>query len=236
MAITWKGGCGKGGDTYTKEEIDALLADLEQVRMTEVSELPSTGEPNIIYLVPKTGGGHDMYIWDVVNEQFVAIGQDNIDLVNYALKDETVSNITRNGTTYTVTRADGTTFTFDQQTYGAATTSESGLMTPAQVSKLNGISAGAKNVAYTVVTGTSSSVSIPANGSQAVLCNVSVPSGYVAVGVVGAGIQGGSCLINNFGMGNSAQGDTAWRVDIVNKGTGTVSAYARMRVLCLKIS
>ena len=42
-----------------------------------------------------------------------------------------VKNITRSGTTFTVTRVDDTTFTFDQQdtTYSAVTASSDGLMT-----------------------------------------------------------------------------------------------------------
>lgn len=106
MALNWTGGCGQGGgsyipgdginitnntisavrnasNTYTKEEVDALFGNLEHARMEEVSSLPATGETNIIYLVPKSGGGHDMYIWDAVNEQYVPVGQDTIDLAGY---------------------------------------------------------------------------------------------------------------------------------------------------------
>lgn len=41
----------------------------------------------------------------------------------FSLKSETVKNITRNGTTFTATRANGTTFTFDQKdtTYSTMT-------------------------------------------------------------------------------------------------------------------
>ena len=70
-------------NTYTKVEIDELLGDLEHLRMQEVSELPATGESNIIYLVPKTGGGYEMYVWDTENNDFVDIGGTDIDLANY---------------------------------------------------------------------------------------------------------------------------------------------------------
>ena len=113
------------GNTYTKQEVNELIGDLEHVRMEEVSSLPSSGETNIIYLVPKTGGnGHSMYIWDASSNQWVPIGEDTVDLSNYSLKSQTITNITRSGTTFTATRADGTTFTFTQQdnntTYAAS--------------------------------------------------------------------------------------------------------------------
>lgn len=101
-------------NTYTKEEVDALLGALDHARMTEVASLPATGEANVIYLVPKTVGGHEMYVWDSVNNRFVDIGRDEVDLTEYAKKNQAVSNITRSGNTFTATMADGTTFTFTQ--------------------------------------------------------------------------------------------------------------------------
>lgn len=51
---------------------------------------------------------------------------------NFSLKSETVKDITRSGLTFTVTRANGTTFTFDQQdnnTWQANTASQDGYVT-----------------------------------------------------------------------------------------------------------
>ena len=72
----------------------------------------------------------------------------------FASKANAISSITRNGTTFTATRADGTTFTFDQQDtdtkYDPATTSAAGLMSAADKVKLNGVEAGAqKHIAPT---------------------------------------------------------------------------------------
>jgi len=54
---------------------------------------------------------------------------------------DSIKNITRSGTTFTATRANGTTFTFTQQdnntTYSAATTSAAGLMSTTDKSRLN---------------------------------------------------------------------------------------------------
>lgn len=129
-------------DAYTKDEVNALLGQLEHASLEEVQTLPQSGDTNVIYLVPNAqSGGHDMYIWDSVNSRWVSIGRDIVDLTNYSLKSQTISNITRNGLTFTATRADGTTFTFTQQdtTYGVATTSANGLMSAADKTKLNSL-------------------------------------------------------------------------------------------------
>ena len=77
---------------------------------------------------------------------------DNMDTIDTALaakaeKSEAVSNITRSGTTFTATKANGSTFTFTQQdtTYNDATTSTHGLMSTADKTKLNGIANNANN-------------------------------------------------------------------------------------------
>ncbi len=64
----------------TKNEILALPTFTYKV----VTELPKTGEENIIYLVPKAGEGndvHDEYIW--VNSAYELIGTTAVDLSGY---------------------------------------------------------------------------------------------------------------------------------------------------------
>lgn len=72
-----------------------------------------------------------------------------------------IKSITRNGTTFTATALDGTTSTFTQQdnntTYNEATTSNAGLMSASDKSKLNGIAAGAQVNTVTGVKGDSES-------------------------------------------------------------------------------
>lgn len=73
--------------TYTKQEVLDLIGQIEGVSIQAVNELPQTGEPNIIYLVPKqgkTGDVKDEYIW--VNNAWEKIGSTEIDLSNYATK------------------------------------------------------------------------------------------------------------------------------------------------------
>ena len=64
----------------------------------------------------------------------------------FARKSETVSDISRDDTTFTVTKADGTTFEFTQKdtTYDVATTTSSGLMSATDKAKLNGVESGAQ--------------------------------------------------------------------------------------------
>lgn len=121
---------------------------------TIVSELPTEGSLDRLYLVPSSGDNYSMHIWMDVDgvEKWVNIQSgDNVDLSGYATKSElsnyattgslssyatkselsgyattsalnsyaskgdAIKNITRNGTTFTATRADNTTFTFTQQ-------------------------------------------------------------------------------------------------------------------------
>ena len=73
-------------------------------------------------------------------------GNKSIEELGIARRNEGVSSITRNGTTFTVTRPDGSSFTFTQQdtTYNDATTIQSGLMSSSDKIKLNGIASGAE--------------------------------------------------------------------------------------------
>lgn len=81
----------------------------------------------------------------------------------FTRKDETVSDISRNDTTFTVTRADGTTFEFTQKdtTYDVATTAISGLMSAIDKAKLNSIESSAQeNIIESVsVNGTAQPIS-----------------------------------------------------------------------------
>ena len=85
---------------------------------TIVSELPTEGSLDRLYLVPSSGDNYSMHIWMDVDgvERWVNIQSGgNVDLSGYASKNEAIKNISRNGTTFTATRADNTTFTFTQQ-------------------------------------------------------------------------------------------------------------------------
>ena len=74
-------------NTYTKAEVDALIADVEHVHLAEVDVLPATGEANVIYLVPRSSGtGKEMWIYS--NDVWHDLGPATIDLSNYYTKTE----------------------------------------------------------------------------------------------------------------------------------------------------
>lgn len=72
-------------ETYTKEQVNQLISTITSVRFELVNELPSTGENNIIYLVPssnpKTRNVKDEFIW--INNAWEQIGSTSIDLSDY---------------------------------------------------------------------------------------------------------------------------------------------------------
>lgn len=129
------------------------------------------------------------------------IGNKTLADLGISSRNEGVVSITRNGTTFTVTRPDGTTFTFDQQdtTYDEATTSQSGLMSADDKAKLNGIESGSQENVIE---------SISVNGTEQTITNknvdISVPTNV-------------SQLNNDSGYQNASQVDTA----ITSKGYQT---------------
>lgn len=69
-------------NTYTKEQVDALIGDVDHVEMEIVDALPTVGESHIIYLLPKTGGGFEMWIY-TASGIWADIGGTSIDLTEY---------------------------------------------------------------------------------------------------------------------------------------------------------
>lgn len=79
-------------ESYSKAEVNALIGDLKTIQIEKVTQLPSTGESNYIYLVPaspETGENHHIeYIWVAAENRFEPIGDTKIDLTNYWSKTE----------------------------------------------------------------------------------------------------------------------------------------------------
>lgn len=72
-------------DTYTKDEVNALVNNITKVTIQIVDSLPTVGESNIIYFVPKTGSTNDVYdeyVW--ISNAWEHIGSTNVDLTGYA--------------------------------------------------------------------------------------------------------------------------------------------------------
>ena len=103
-------------DLYTKAELDGKFAGIVQWSVSVVSSLPTEGQANTIYLVPKTGDGndtHDEYLWIDGAWELVGSTQIQVDVVN--------------GTTG---------ITVAGQSLQTATEAHPGLMTVAQVQAL----------------------------------------------------------------------------------------------------
>lgn len=83
----------KKTETYTREEVNNKIAAIKTIKIQPVTSLPKTGEDNVIYLVPKAGGGttqnvKDEYVW--TGTDFEKIGDTEIDLSGYWSKEELV--------------------------------------------------------------------------------------------------------------------------------------------------
>ena len=72
-------------DTYTQTEVNNLISAAVNGRFEKVTILPASGEPNVIYLVPKTtaltNNVYDEYIWQ--DNAWELLGSTEIDLSNY---------------------------------------------------------------------------------------------------------------------------------------------------------
>lgn len=77
-------------ETYSKTEVQALIASIPQFSVEVVQSLPATGERMVLYLVPKDGETPDVcneYIWVENENRYELIGNTAIDLTNYVTTD-----------------------------------------------------------------------------------------------------------------------------------------------------
>ena len=79
-------------ESYTKAEVNSLIGDLKTIQIEKVTQLPTTGESNKIYLVPVSSeteeNHHIEYIWVASENRFEQIGDTKIDLTGYWSKSE----------------------------------------------------------------------------------------------------------------------------------------------------
>lgn len=74
-------------ETYTKTEVQQLIASIPKFTVTVVQELPVTGQPMTLYLLPKDGEYPDVYeeyVWVTDTNRFELIGSTAVDLTGYA--------------------------------------------------------------------------------------------------------------------------------------------------------
>lgn len=85
----------KVGDLYLdisfvheSRHIYASLASLMGGGYKIVDELPAEGDARYIYMVDDGQGGYERYVWDAENEDWIDLGNTEIDLSNYYTKTE----------------------------------------------------------------------------------------------------------------------------------------------------
>lgn len=82
-------------ETYTKEEVQSLISAVNSITLQMVDSLPELGESNVIYLVPKSGSGNDIYDeYIFIYGKPEHIGSTQVDLSNY------VQEAPKDGKTY----------------------------------------------------------------------------------------------------------------------------------------
>lgn len=76
-------------ETYSKQEVNTIVGNLQQFHYEVVNALPATGATNILYLVPKTASQtNNVYDEYVYSNGWEKIGDTQIDLTNYIQKDQ----------------------------------------------------------------------------------------------------------------------------------------------------
>ena len=134
---------------YTKSELDTKFDSLVGFTVSIVSELPSTGENGVMYLVPsadgETGNTYIEYIW--VDNKFEKIGDTTtkVNLTDYYTKAEVNGQINAQLQNYhfEVFGYELTNKADKIHTHEDATISKSGFMSASDKSKLDGIAEGA---------------------------------------------------------------------------------------------
>ena len=117
-------------DTYTKTEINNMISAIPKFSIQVVQSLPSSGiSTTTIYLVPKTASTNDSYDeYIYVNNAWEKIGSTAVNLEDYYTKAQVNAMVTP------VQSASG--ITINGVALQAATASQQGLMTVAQVGQL----------------------------------------------------------------------------------------------------
>lgn len=84
--------------TYTRDEIEALIDAVGSFNFIEVPALPTTGiDDHAIYYVPRTGGGYDRY--QHMNGQWLYLGSTDVSMDGYVTTSGSSSNTTVTFTT-----------------------------------------------------------------------------------------------------------------------------------------
>lgn len=75
-------------DSQVNASIAAAIGRIETIEFEIVSQLPTTGRAQTIYLIANSGGSHDEYIY--INNKWEKIGTTDVDLSGYVKSSELV--------------------------------------------------------------------------------------------------------------------------------------------------
>ena len=118
----------------------ATLKGRENLQIVIVEELPETGNPNYIYLVPNEDGEtsnlYEEYIWLADSEEYEKIGSVDIDLTNYVTTD-TEQTISGKKTFSDVISFGGAKISYDANYFSVVQTSNSATIFYANSSAFN---------------------------------------------------------------------------------------------------
>lgn len=80
----------KKSETYTQAEVNQIISAIKTISMKVVPERPTTGETNVIYLVPRAKSETENIYdeWIYVSEKWEKIGSTDIDLSGYYTKEQ----------------------------------------------------------------------------------------------------------------------------------------------------
>ena len=82
-----------GAGYQTAAQVQALIANAGHVKREIVDKLPTTGDPNTIYMVLKSGSTGDTYNeYMYINNAWELIGSSTADLSGYVKTTDTISN------------------------------------------------------------------------------------------------------------------------------------------------
>lgn len=93
-------------ETYTKTEVQQLIAAIPEFTVSVVQSLPATGEAMVLYLVPKDGASPDVYneyVWVEDDNDFELIGNTAVDLSDYVTTSTLTTTLTDYVTSTTLT-------------------------------------------------------------------------------------------------------------------------------------
>ena len=177
------------GDTYTKEEVNNLVSSIPKFSIQVVQSLPSSNiSTTTIYLTPSGGAAGNVYNEFIyVNNAWEQIGSTAVDLSDYYDKATVNTMVTP------VQSATG--ITINGVALQAATASQQGLMTTAQVGNLSTAMTNAQNALNGNVTG--GTLSTDASGNMTLTLN----RGAGALNISANGITAAKAIAD--GSGNN---------------------------------